>query len=272
MFFFLSRLINHQSTNAAISTEMMTVGAMTFAADQDECLSVGKVSERDAADPVLVLAMADDALATNTLLMVVLNVGKDREVSTGVAGNVGTPSSSPIDVNGTITSMQPSLVPSSGLSECMQRLNVKEEECVNEGGLCVVGIKVLGFVDVATVVVVVVEVKGALRVDKVVLSKDCPSGGTSPFAEVVLVLDEFDSMTSSFCVDEGREGPSNRKKGFTVVDSTVLDGNSEDARTETTNVVSTVNVTGTVNVPVFQQTADVANVRLPIVGSEASAA
>ena len=106
--------------------------------------------------------------------------------------------------------------------------------------------------EVATVVVVVVGVKGVVEVDRVVLSEDCPSEETSPFAEVVLVLEDSDSITTSFFVDEGRDGPSNRNKGFTAGDSTVLDGNAEDAGTETTNVLSTTNVPGTVNVVVFQ--------------------
>ena len=68
------------------------------------------------------------------------------------------------------------------------------------------------------------------------------------------MLDDSDSITTSFFVDEGREGPSNRKRGFTSGDSTVLDGNAEDARTETetTNVMSTINVPRTVNVVLFQ--------------------
>ena len=107
---------------------------MIFAADHDDAwFPVGEVSEpSDAAeDPVLVPTLAkmadDDALATEKLFVVVVmrNVGSLREVSVGVGGDVGVPSSPETpDVSGATTRIQPSLVPCSGLSESMQRRNV----------------------------------------------------------------------------------------------------------------------------------------------------
>ena len=114
---------------------MMIVGATTFAADQEEPLLVeaaGDESESGAAAAVSLVGI--EASADHTVLdIVALNVGRDREVRVGVDGKVGTPPPSP-DVSGATTRTHPSLVPSSGLSECTQRLKVKDEESVNDGG------------------------------------------------------------------------------------------------------------------------------------------
>ena len=101
--------------------------------------------------------------------------------------------------------------------------------------------------------IVVVDVERSVEVDDLVSSKDCRFDSTSSLVEAVLVPAESDSMSTSFFVDEGKNGPSNRNTGFTAVaSSVVLDANSGDAKTEITNVVSTINVPGTVNVVVFE--------------------
>ncbi len=95
---------------------MMTVGATTFAADQEDPDLVGKgvdgsASGAAAAEPAVAVEI-DALVATMVLDMEASNIGEVRLVDT-----VGTLLPSSIDVNGATTRTHGSLVASSGLSE-----------------------------------------------------------------------------------------------------------------------------------------------------------